>query len=272
MMLAVTFSCATASGGPPSSLFTETLARSPTSALPTAPTIWFPPTDTLAPLPTRVNTPTPVLHPGVGSLILGDDFSDPSVWQTAQSDQASAIVTGNRLSLAVKQPHIGVVSLRSGLIARDFYAEVIARPSLCLGRDDYGLIYRANSPNDYYRIALTCDGTVRADRVRGGTATSMSPPAPSGDVPPGPPGEVRISIWTSGPEMRVFLNGHYQFTVIDPLFASGVFGLFARSEGENAVTVTFSDLQVSEVSYASPTPTLTPSLTPTATRTPRPTP
>jgi len=219
-----------------------------------------------------VNSPTPEHRPGLGPLVFSDDFSDPSVWQTAQSDQASAIVTANRLSLAVKQPHIGMVSLRSGPIVRDFYAEVTARPSLCLGKDDYGLIYRANSPNDYYRIGLTCDGTVRADRVRGGTATSMSSPAPSGDVPPGPPGEVRIGVWTSGPEMRVFLNGHYQFTVNDPLFSNGILGVFARSEGENAVTVTFSDLNVTEVSYASPTPTLTPSLTPTATRTPRPTP
>jgi hypothetical protein len=97
-------------------------------------------------------------------------------------------------------------------------------------------------------------------------------PAASGDVPPGAPGEVRIGLWVSGTEMRVFLNGHYQFTVSDPLFASGTLGVFARSGGENAVTITFSDLVVNEVSYASPTPTLTPSRTPTVTLTPRPTP
>jgi hypothetical protein len=240
--------------------------------LPTAPTVWFPPTDTLAPLPTRASTPTPEHRPGLGPVIFTDDFSDPSQWLTAESSQGSAIVTGNRIALAVREPHVGMLSLRSGPILSNFYAEIIARPSLCIGKDDYGLIYRANSPNDYYRIALTCDGTLRADRVLSGQASVMTLPTPSGDVPPGAPGEVRIGVWVSGPEMRVFLNGHYQFTVVDPLLGSGTLGVFVRSAGETAVTITFSDLAVSEVSYASPTPTLTASITPKPTRTPRPTP
>ena len=240
--------------------------------LPTAPTVWFPPTDTLAPLPTRASTPTPEPRPGLGPVIFTDDFSDPSHWLTAESSQGSAIVIANRIALAVREPRVGMLSLRDGPILSDFYAEIIARPSLCIGKDDYGLLYRAASPNDYYRIALTCDGTLRVDRVRSGQASAMTLPTASGDVPRGAPGEVRIGVWVSGPEMRVFLNDHYQFTVFDPVFQSGTLGVFARSAGETAVTITFSDLVVSEVSYASPTPTLTPSITPKPTRTPRPTP
>jgi hypothetical protein len=266
-LLLAALSCSPVASGPSTALPAQ--SASPTRPLPTAPTVWFPPTNTLAALPTRFSTPTPEQRPGVGASILTDDFSDPSVWMTARSDQGSSIVTGNRISLAVHQPKLGMLSLRSGPVLRDFYAEVTARPSLCTGKDDYGLVYRANSPNDYYRIALTCDGTIRADRIRGGQATAMMPPMPSGDVPPGAPGEVRIGLWASGQEMRVFLNGHYQFTVVDPLFSSGTLGVFARSGGENDVTITFSDMAVSEVSYASPTPTLTPSITPKPTRTPR---
>lgn len=240
--------------------------------LPTAPTVWFPPTDTLAPLPTRASTPTPEPRPGLGPVIFTDDFSDPSQWLTAESSQGSAIVIDNRIALAVREPRVGMLSLRDGPILSDFYAEIIARPSLCIGKDDYGLLYRASSPNDYYRIALTCDGTLRADRIRSGQASAMTLPTPSGDVPRGAPGEVRIGVWASGSEMRVFLNDHYQFTVVDPLFRNGTLGVFARSAGDTAVTITFSDLVVSEVSYASPTATLTPSITPKATRTPRATP
>jgi hypothetical protein len=271
-LLVLCLACAPAVGGAPSDILTQTPEASPTLPIPTAPTVWFPATNTLAPLPTRFNTPTPEQRPGVGALIFSDSFSDPSVWQTAASDQASAIVTGDRISLAVRQPGLGMISLRNEPILRDFYAEVTARPSLCAGDDDYGLLYRAASPNDYYRIALTCNGTVRVDRVRGGESTPVISPAPSGDVPRGPPGEVRIGIWASGPDMRVFLNDHYQFAINDPLFPGGTLGLFARSQGPNAVTVTFSDLNVSEVSYASPTPTLTPSLTAKPSRTPRATP
>jgi hypothetical protein len=267
-LLLLTFSCTPAAPTPT----LEADTGGDATPLPTAPTVWFPPTNTLAPLPTRFSTPTPEQRPGVGPVIFTDDFSDPSQWLTAASSQASAIVTGNRIALAVHEPRVGILSLRSGPILGDFYAEITARPSLCLGKDDYGLLYRASSPNDYYRIALTCEGTLRADRVRSGQATAMTLPSASGDAPRGAPGEVRIGVWVNGPEMRVFLNGHHQFTVVDPLFGSGTLGVFARSAGGNAVTITFSDLAVSELSYASPTPTLTPSLTPKPSRTPRPTP
>jgi hypothetical protein len=270
-LLLLTISCAPAAITPTPPAPGETPAGEATP-LPTAPTVWFPPTDTLAPLPTRASTPTPEPRPGLGPVIFTDDFSDPSQWLTAESSQGSAIVIANRIALAVREPRVGMLSLRDGPILSDFYAEIVARPSLCIGKDDYGLLYRAGSPNDYYRIALTCDGTLRVDRIRSGQASAMTLPAASGDVPRGAPGEVRIGVWVSGPEMRVFLNDHYQFTVFDPIFQSGTLGVFARSAGETAVTITFSDLVVSEVSYASPTPTLTPSITPKPTRTPRPTP
>ena len=79
-------------------------------------------------------------------------------------------------------------------------------------------------------------------------------PLPSGDAPR-PPGEVRIGIWAVGGEMRLFLNGRFQFSVTEGTFPSGAFGVFARSAGENPLSVTFSDLEVYEVDYIPPTRT-----------------
>ena len=53
--------------------------------------------------------------------------------------------------------------------------------------------------------------------------------------------------------MRLFLNGRYQFSVTDRASASGAFGVFVRSNGDTPVTITFSDLQVSAVTYIPPT-------------------
>jgi hypothetical protein len=58
-----------------------------------------------------------------------------------------------------------------------------------------------------------------------------------------------------GNEMRLFLNGRYQFTVVDPSFPTGALGVFVRSTAETPVTVTFSDLTVYEVNYTLPTKT-----------------
>ena len=86
----------------------------------------------------------------------------------------------------------------------------------------------------------------------------LSEPIGSSDVPPGAPGEVRIGMWAVGGEMRLFLNGRYQFSVLERTFPSGAFGVFVQSRGDTPVTVTFSDLKVYEVDYIAPTQTQTP--------------
>jgi hypothetical protein len=238
----------------------------------TATIVWFPPTDTPKPEPSLTPSPTLDELPGVTGELFSDDFSDPSHWQTTNSAQVAALVQDNRLTLAVRTPGASIMSLRNEPLLGNFYAEVTATTSLCAGADDYGVVFRTASGMDYYRYALACDGTERVDRIRTGQTSPMQPPVPSGDAPPGSPGEVRIGVWAVNNEFRFFLNGRYQFTVTDPVFSKGTLGFFARSGGQNAVSISFSDLVVSDVAYASPTVTPTASTTPKPTRTPRPTP
>ncbi len=61
---------------------------------------------------------------------------------------------------------------------------------------------------------------------------NMLKPLPSGDVPPGAPGEVRIGMWAVGPDMRLFLNGRYQFSITDKSYPIGTIGVFVNSAGE----------------------------------------
>ena len=82
---------------------------------------------------------------------------------------------------------------------------------------------------------------------------TLQKPLPSGDVPPGAPGEVRIGIWAVGAEMRLFLNGRYQFSIREPSFPSGTIGVFVSSAGDTAVIVSFSDLVIQNVDYSLPT-------------------
>ena len=197
-------------------------------------------------------TGTPDMNPGIGSLTLEDDFSDDSVWDTAQSEHASAAISRNRLTLVVKSGYY-LASMRRELPLSDFYAEITARPSLCRGEDNYGVVVRGVG-SSFYRFVLACNRQIRAERISGGTKLTIQEPLPSGDAP-GAPGEVRIGVWAVGSEMRLFLNGRYQFSMTDPSFPIGAFGVFVRSTGETPVTVTFSELEVYEVNYIPPTKT-----------------
>jgi hypothetical protein len=230
---------------------TETPQPSDTPT-PPATIVWFPPSATPTLLAVPTYTGTPEMSPGIGARTLSDTFSEDSAWDTAVSNNGSAAISMNRLSLAA-QPGYYLSSMRRELPLSDFYAEITARPSLCRADDNYGVIVRGVG-SSFYRFVLTCNGEIRAERISGGTRLPIYEPVPSGDAPR-PPGEVRIGIWAVGDEMRLFLNDRFQFSVRDPKFPIGAFGVFVRSTGEEAVSVTFSDFEVYDVNYTLPTKT-----------------
>lgn len=214
--------------------------------LPTSTIVWFPPTATPTLGVDSINkTPTPEMILQLGNIILEDDFSDESLWDIASSDQASSAINNNRLILSA-QSGVYMLSLRHEIVLSDYYVEITAQPSLCKGEDNYGLLIRASSAT-YFRFVLACDGTVRAERYSSGTRLILQQPEPSGDVPPGAPGEVRIGVWAYGKEMRLFLNDRFQFSIIDPSFPSGTIGVFVRSEGSTPVVVSFKDLVINAI-------------------------
>jgi hypothetical protein len=96
---------------------------------------------------------------------------------------------------------------------------------------------------------------VSAERIKSSVRLLMLPPTPSGDAPRGAPGEVKIGVWAVGNEMRLFLNGRYQFSIIDPSSPVGAFGVFTHGAEDTSASVTFSDLDVYDVNYIPPTRT-----------------
>jgi hypothetical protein len=147
-----------------------------------------------------------------------------------------------------------MLSLRHDLTADNYYTEITARPDLCRGDDSYGFLVRANAVS-YYRFSLTCSGNVFAERINIGKREVLQTPLPSGDVPRGAPGEVRIGVWAVGSELRLFLNGRYQFGVSNPNYPSGTIGVFVNSAGDTPAIVSFSRLTLQDVDYALPTAT-----------------
>jgi len=218
--------------------------------------VWFPATNTPTSQPVQTQPPTPEMLIGLGELIAIDDFNDPEEWDTAVSDDGSAAISRDRLTL-VAQPGVYMTSLQRQMVLNNFYAEITARPSLCRDQDEYGFLVRASAVT-YYRFALTCDGQAHAERISLGERHILHEPVISGDVPPGAPGEVRIGVWASGPELRLFLNDRFQFSFSDKNISSGSVGVFARATGNTPVTVAFSNLRVHAVEYFPPTSTPSP--------------
>ena len=221
--------------------------------LPTETILWFPPSATPTPNAIPTYTGTPEMSPGIGALVLTDNFMDQKAWDTVASDQASVILKGRSLTLAV-EPGVSIASLRRDKTFGNFYAELTARIGLCRADDTYGILLRAIGTS-FYRFNLSCNGLITVERIKSGERLTILEPTASGDVPLGPPGEVQIGIWAVGGEMRLFLNGRYQFSVLERTFPSGAFGVFVHSREDTPVTISFSGLKVYEVDYIPPTRT-----------------
>ncbi|MBS1250630.1 MAG: hypothetical protein MAG431_02224 [Chloroflexi bacterium] len=217
------------------------------SPSPTPTVAWFPPTETLKPVIPATKTPVPTLFPSFGKIIFSDDFSSPGGWSVGEVGDGSVSVSQSELNLVINEPESFVYSVLAEPKLSDFFVEITANPSLCSGKDEYGLMFRASGNTTYYRYSLSCDGAVRLDRLVGGTAFSPQPWLPSASVPSAAPSQSRLGVWAKGDELRFFINGEFQFAVTDDQIRSGSFGVFARSVGENAVTVSFTDLVVREV-------------------------
>lgn len=221
----------------------------PTETLPPTATIeWFPPTATNTPLATATQalTPTLDLTPKYGALIFNDDFNEPELWTLGRGPDGTMAIGVSELTLAVSRARGQLISLRRDIELEDFYIEVTASPSICRGADEYGIVLRVTPSQEFFRFALTCDGRARVDRYFRGQASSPQPLEYFGAVPPGAPSRSRLAVWLLGREMRFYANGEYLFSVSDPSLPAGKLGLYARANGEEMVTVNFSDLSVYE--------------------------
>ena len=225
---------------------TPTLVVPTSTSTPT--TVWFPPTSTWTPIPTSTNLPpTPEMRPGIGSIIFEDMFSSSNDWILMEKDGGSVRLGKEELTFVTSQKRIYVYSIRQEPSLSNFYAEITANPIFCRDLDEYGLLFRVNSPSDYYRFGVSCDGQVRLDRILSGNASSPQPWIQSGSVPIGGPSLVQLGIWAVGSEFRLFINDDLQFTVQDNQLASGTIGLFSRSFSDEAFTVNFRSLKIWEV-------------------------
>ena len=241
---------------------TATPTSAPTGT-PTATIDWFPATATPTLQPTAVVTPTATPNLYLGSLILEDNFSGQEFWSSYRNTIGAASYGKNRFTLAVSAEKGYLVSLRSEPELKDFYLEITASPSLCRGSDQFGLFLRSGGEGYGYRWVISCDGQTRLERVKDFNASLVEDWVFSSFIIPGSPVNHRLGVWMAGNEMRFYVGGVEIFTAREPLYTSGLIGVYARASGMTPVTVSFSDLTVYSIDTAAlPTRTPFPSATP----------
>ena len=105
---------------------------------------------------------------------------------------------------------------------------------------------------------LRCDGQARLERTRGYQASILSDWTALIGVPVGAPQKVKIGVWMSGREMRIFVNDRFQFAGRDAVWTEGRIGVFARSAGSTPVSVSFEEIRIWAIDPLAATPLATP--------------
>ena len=214
---------------------------------PSATVEWFPPTVTPELIATTEITPTPGIMSELGEIIFRDDFISADGWTVPQSDRGQISINNGEINIIINEPGTFFVGTLEKPDLQDFYAEITASPILCSPGDEYGFLFRVFGQYQYYRFLLSCEGKVRLDKIIGENGTILYPWTRSASVPVGAPSVSKLAVLAVGDQIHVFINGDPQFTIQDQELKVGSFGVYARSVGDTAVTVSFSDLIVREV-------------------------
>jgi hypothetical protein len=225
--------------------------------------VWFPATSTRTPIPSSAVTSTPANLPDYSGLQFSDSFSKADDWVIGSYADGNVALGSDSMGLAVARPGGILTTFRKDTYQTDFYLEMQVNSSLCSPNDSFGPAFWAANSQNYTRLALTCSGQYRLERVKGGKASKLSDWMPSTQLTRGPQLSVKVGLWAGGGLVQVYFNDVFQ-TELSVSRSTGGLGMFAQSF-DRPLTVSFSSLDVYEVLPDNYKPSSTPTVRPTKT-------
>ncbi len=220
------------------------------TGIPTPTIDWFPATPT--PTLQAITSPTPQptrggLREGIVALIVDDDFTDQSLWETYQSSFGNAAFGAQNLTLAVSQENASLTSLSQHSLPSNFYLEVSIQTSLCQPSDQIGIIFWRQSQGEYYRLLVDNSGRYRLEVAQGGQNVVVHDWETANQMELATQATNRLGLYVNEGQFQLFINDAFQFSESIARDRDGGLEFFARTINGNAMTVRFSDLQIYQV-------------------------
>jgi hypothetical protein len=209
--------------------------------------VWFPPTETPAVTPTQEQTPTPDVLAELGEILYEDPFTSTEGWTLPQSGIGLVSIGNGELNIIINEPVGYLRTTREKPDLQEFFAEITISPILCSSRDEYGFLFSLYGGIQYYSFGLSCSGEVHLERYDNGSTTVLYPWARNASVPVGAPSVTRLAVLVVNETVHIYINGESLITIEGQLMTYGSFGVYARSVGDTAMTVSFSDFVIREV-------------------------
>lgn len=183
-----------------------------------------------------------------GQVLFSDQFmaGNTGRWLLEGDELTSAEIANEQLVLTVNAPNtIQFATLQEPLFG-DFVAEVDGRQRAGPADGSYGLLFRVQDPQRFYRFSITSNGLYVIERHNpDGTWSRLIPDwVPSEAINQGLNVANRLKVIANGPDFAFYVNDILLQQISDATYTDGAIALSAGTFGGDNLQVSFDELVV----------------------------
>jgi hypothetical protein len=186
--------------------------------------------------------------PGVAKPLFRDEFvlGQTGAWDLESDDAGSTTIVPEQLLIEIKEPQLVQYATLTEPVLSDFSLEVDGRILSGSPQSSYGILFRMQSPEQFYRFEVTGDGTYILERHEdgGNRAIFMGDWLDSAFINQGINAVNRLGIEAQGPSISLFVNGELIEQVTDNAYPSGQIALDAGTFDMAPLQVAFDNLVI----------------------------
>jgi hypothetical protein len=186
--------------------------------------------------------------PGVAKPLFREEFvlGQTGAWDLESDDSGSTTIVPEQLLIEINEPQLVQYATLTEPVLSDFSLEVDGRILSGSPQSSYGILFRMQGPEQFYRFEVTGDGTYILERHEegGGRALFMGDWLDSAFINQGINAVNRLGIDAQGPSISLFVNGELIEQVADNAYSSGQIALDAGTFDMAPLQVAFDNLTI----------------------------
>lgn len=192
--------------------------------------------------------PQPITADEPGQVLFRDQFipGNTGKWLLEGDELTSTEIANEQLIITVNEPNTVQFATLQEPQFSDFVVEVDGRQRVGQPDSSYGILFRVQDPQRFYRFEITANGLYVVERHNpDGTWTRLVQDwLPSDAINQGLNVANRLKVIANGPEITLYVNDILLQQVTDATYPSGAIALSAGTFGGNSLQVSFDDLVV----------------------------
>ena len=186
--------------------------------------------------------------PGVSKPIFRDEFvlGETGSWLLENDESGATTIVPEQLLIEINNPQLVQYATLTEPALTDFSLEVDGRILSGSPQSSYGVLFRMQNPQQFYRFEITGDGTYILERhdAGGSRALFMGDWRDAASINQGLNVVNRLGIVAEGPNISLLVNDVILEQITDDAYASGYIGLDAGTFDIAPVQVAFDNLVI----------------------------